>query len=353
MYPEIHSHSNYGQQHHRPGGGYMNIWDAPRKVPMLKALRWITTHSFRKKQYALPPFQQTDPAFLKTPPDRLRITWIGHSTTLIQLPGYNILTDPIFSRRASPLSFAGPDRKPPLPIGLEDLPEVSIVLISHDHYDHLDKDSITHIQERFDPLFLTPLGVARTIRRWGAHNVLELDWWQFVDTDGIRFHCTPAKHFSGRRLTNRDDTLWVSWFLEVKSERLNIYYAGDSAYASHFEEIREHLGAPDVALIPIGAYLPRWFMEAVHMEPAQAVAAFQALCADYFIPIHWGTFDLADEPLNEPIELLEQYMAYHGLSSRLHPLAIGESFALEGKEVYEKASGGPGNVSPPPLTKDS
>lgn len=324
----IRSHPNYGQRHHRPGGGYTNIWDGPRKVPVLKAIGWIATHSVRKHSQTLPPVQQTDPSLLRTRPERLRVTWIGHSTALIQVPGIDILTDPVFSHRASPLPFAGPDRKPPLPVDVADLPNVDVVLISHDHYDHLDKDSIIHIQERFSPLFLVPLGVARTIRRWGADHVLELDWWQYVDTESIRFHCTPAKHFSGRGIMNRDGTLWASWYLEVSGTGPSVYYAGDSAYAPHFAEIRRRLGAPEVALIPIGAYLPRWFMESVHMEPAQAVAAFQELHAEYFIPIHWGTFDLAEEPITKPIELVQQHMADRGLSSHLHILAIGESLAL-------------------------
>lgn len=328
MNVDIHTHQQYSAAHHRPGGGFRNVWGSARAASFFNAVKWLAARSFRRKDGTLPEFEQTDPALLAAPPQRLRITWVGHSTTFIQTPRHGILTDPVFSHRASPLSFVGPDRKPALPLRIDYLPGVDAVLISHDHYDHLDERSIKRIQERFSPVFMVPLGVAEVVQRWGARDVVELDWWQYVDLLGIRFHCLPAKHFSGRNITGRDENLWASWYLHVQDAGLRVYYAGDSAYAGHFSEIREHLGAPDVALIPIGAYLPRWMMEPVHMDPHEAIEAFQDLRAGHFLPIHWGTFDLADEPISEPARLVGEEMCERGLSDRFHALPIGGSFML-------------------------
>ena len=187
---------------------------------------------------------------------------------------------------------------------------------------------IRTLARRHDPLFLVPLGVGRLVRQAGATQVLELDWWQYVDRDGWRFHCTPAKHFSGRGLTNRDATLWSGWFLEALDGSQTVYFAGDSGYAEHFTAIYERLGAPEVALLPIGAYRPRWFMESVHVDPAQAVQAFVDLQATHFIPIHWGTFDLAEEPLQEPPLLLQQAAAEQNIADCVHLLDIGGVFSL-------------------------
>jgi N-acyl-phosphatidylethanolamine-hydrolysing phospholipase D len=325
---EIHTHPLYSTQHHKNGGGFYFPDTPPRTIPVLKGIQWVFKHSLRKPHGPLPPVHKTDSARLIPRPGRLRVTWIGHSTLLIQTPEVTLLTDPMFSKRASPLRFAGPDRKPSLPLRLEDLPPVDVVILSHDHYDHLDEETIRRLQGRFEPLFLAPLGVGDILKRWGVMRILELDWWQYVETENLRFHCLPAKHFSGRGVTGRDSTLWASWYVEAPAQNLRLYYAGDTAYAAHFQQIREHLGAPDVAFIPIGAYLPRWFMEPVHVNPEEAVRAFQDLGARHFIPIHWGTFDLADEWITEPIARTREHMDAQGLADKLRELAIGESWLL-------------------------
>ena len=324
---QIEAHPWHHQRHHN-GSRFRNIWGAPREEPFLKAAGWILGRAVQQKENVPPPVQPVDPKTLADRPERLRVTWIGHASVLLQTTTFNLLIDPMFGHRASPLSFAGPARLTPPALRPADLPPIDFVLISHDHYDHLDASSIQAVERRDAPLFLAPLGVGRLLRRWGVSRVLELDWWQYVDLDGWRFHSTPAKHFSGRGLTNRDGTLWTGWFLAAFGNDLTIHFAGDTGYAEHFTAIHERLGAPEVAVLPIGAYRPRWFMESVHVDPVQAVQAFVDLRAKHFLPIHWGAFDLADEPLQEPPALLQQAAAEQNVADSVHLLDIGGIFSL-------------------------
>lgn len=324
---EIKVHPWYHQRHHN-GKGFRNIWEVPRQTSFFKALPWLLQHSFQQKENNLPPVQDLNVTLLAEAPEQVRITWIGHATTLIQTPTFTMLTDPVFGNRASPVGFAGPDRKVPPGLPREALPPLDIVLLSHDHYDHLEKPTIQYLEQAHQPLFLAPLGVGKIIRQWGATRVVELDWWHYIDLNEWRFHCTPARHFSGRGVHNRNGTLWASWYLESLDGAAPIYYAGDSGYAAHFTEIRDRLGAPQVALIPIGAYLPRWLMQEVHVEPREAVQAFLDLQAQHFIPIHWGTFDLADEPMHEPPNLIRQFAADENIAQCLHVLDIGGVFSF-------------------------
>ncbi len=324
---KILSHSWYHQRHHT-ADGFQNIWEPSRQASAVRAVGWVLSHAFASKENVPPAVRAVDPETLAAPPERLRLTWLGHAAALIQLPGLTLLTDPVFSRRASPFSLVGPERLVPSPLGPVDLPALDAVLLSHDHYDHLDEASIRALARSFDPLFVVPLGVGALVRGWGARRVLELDWWQYVDLAEWRLHGTPAKHFSGRGLTGRNATLWAGWFLEPRGEGPSLYFAGDSGYAGLFTEIGERLGPPEVALLPIGAYRPRWLMEPVHVEPEEAVQAFRDLGARHFIPIHWGTFDLAEEPVHEPPQRLRACAAAHGLTDRVHLLDVGGTFAL-------------------------
>lgn len=318
------THPWHHQKHHRPSG-FENIWRPPVDPPFFKTIGWLLRHDLGSRTHERPPVHaQTPPATVSA---GVTITWIGHSSTLIQTPDWNLLTDPVFSDRASPLSFAGPRREVALPFGLDDLPRIDHVLISHDHYDHLDKPTVKRLQDRFAPLFFVPLGVADIVRGWGAARVVEMDWWQYADLDGWRFHCTPAQHFSGRSL-RRNRTLWASWYLEGLDDSHTVYYGADSGYAPLFTEIRERLGAPDVALLPIGAYLPRWLMEIVHMEPAESVQAFVDLGATHFLPIHWGTFDLADELLHDPVPQMREAAEKQGVTDQIRLLDVGQRFSL-------------------------
>lgn len=335
---EVKSHPWHEQIHHNGSKGFKNIWDRPREVPVFKAARWMISHLFADKNNVPPPVRTIDPEYLRRAPDRLRVTWLGHSAALIQTPAFNLLTDPMLTNRASPFSFAGPQRLVDVPIEIKDLPAIDAVLISHDHYDHLDEKSIRALQAQFSPMFIVPLGIGTIIKDWGGSRVLEMDWWQYVNFGGLRIHCTPAKHFSGRGLTGRDGNLWASWYIEDLESDLRVYYGGDTGYASHFEEIAAHLGSPEVALLPIGAYLPRWFMSPVHVNPEEAVQAFIDLGARHFVPLHWGTFDLAEETVQLPARQVREAAARSGHSDKLHLLDIGESFSLDGAKYEPPAS---------------
>ncbi len=296
----------------------------------LRAARWILTRMLRPRPPGpAAPWRPLPPEALAPPEAGLRASWIGHSTALVQTPSLNVLLDPVFAHRAGPLSFAGPDRRTGLPIALADLPRIDAVLLSHDHYDHLDKDAVRRLQDGHAPQFFAPLGVGDLLKRWGARRVAELDWRQYADFGGCRFHCIPAKHFSGRSLSARDTTLWCGWYVQPH-DAPPWCYAGDTAYGPFFGEARRLLGPPRLLIAPIGAYAPRWFMEAVHMNPEEAVQAALDMEAEHVLPVHWGAFDLADDPFSEAPARLQTAAAARGISERLHVLAVGEQWSVGG-----------------------
>jgi N-acyl-phosphatidylethanolamine-hydrolysing phospholipase D len=228
------------------------------------------------------------------------VTWIGHATLLVQLEGVTILTDPHWSPRASPLSWAGPRRLSPPGLDFEALPPVHVVVISHDHYDHLDLATVKRLAETHDPLFVVPLGLKPWFTEQGIGRVEELDWWQSHEHRGLRLVCVPAQHFAQRTPWDGNRRLWASWAVIGASRRL--YFGGDTGYFDGFRQAGERLGPFDLAALPIGAYLPPEIMRLVHLTPEEAVQAFEDLRARTLLGIHWGTFDLADEPLAEPPE---------------------------------------------------
>lgn len=306
---EIRSYAWYHTRHHKPEGGFRNIWGPYDPPTGWQTMGWILGRSWRVDDYQPTAFRTIDPAVLKKPYASYRLAWLGHATVLIQSGGKQILTDPIFDRRASPTSFAGPERLVGVPLAPERLPGLDVVVISHNHYDHLNKQAIAELARRFDPVFLVPLGLGAFMKERGARRIRELDWWQYVEVAGHRFSAVPVQHFSSRTAFDRDETLWAGWYIEElgKGERGNkIYFGGDTGYGPFFKETRERLGAPDLALIPIGAYQPRWFMKIVHVDPGEALQAFQDLGARHMLPIHWGTYDLADEALDRPIAELRE-----------------------------------------------
>lgn len=234
---------------------------------------------------------------------RCRITFINHSTVLIQYAGMNLLTDPIWSDRASPFSWLGPRRFSPPGILFEALPRIDLVLISHNHYDHLDLPTLRRLAQRDNPAFVVPLGVAALLSRNGILADKELDWW---DTAGA-ITSVPARHFSARGITDRNRTLWCGYWIATPTGP--IYFAADTAFGPHFEQIRQRLDHPRVALLPIGAYKPEWFMKPVHMSPSEAVEAHRILAPERSIAIHWGTFQLADEAYDDPVLELDQALS--------------------------------------------
>ncbi len=327
--PSVRPHPWYDTRHHTRRG-FCNVWETDGRVPFLKATAWAIAFLLGSEEQQPAPLAPLAPDAL-APPDGLRLTWLGHSTVLLQLGDFTILTDPVFADRASPFSFAGPKREVPLPLDPDVLPRVDLVLLSHDHYDHLDLDAIRFLHRRDRPRVLAPLHVARRIR---GTRVLELDWSQYVDIAGFRIHCAPAKHFSGRTPWDRDTTLWASWYLEpLDGDGPRVYYAGDTAYASHFSHVRERYGAPDLVIMPVGAYEPRWFMSRVHVDPQQAVKGFLDLGGResdaHFVGVHWGTFNLADDPLDAPLRLIPEAAAEQGLNAeRFHILPVGGQLSL-------------------------
>jgi L-ascorbate metabolism protein UlaG (beta-lactamase superfamily) len=333
--PPVQTHAWHTTDHHA-GKGFRNVHGEPREVAPLQAFRWMASRATRR---VTPSRAQTVPlsaSDLTDSPRGLRVTWLGHSALVVQTAGRTVLIDPMLGERASPVGFAGPKRLVTAPIQPAALPRVDAVVISHDHYDHLDKTSVRELVRAHDPLFLVPLGVGDIVRDWGATRIAELDWDQYVDlpaADGhpsLRVSCTPARHFSGRSLTNRNGTLWASWYFSWgpdSDERL--FYGGDTGYdARLFGEIRARYGAPGVAVLPVGAYLPRWFMEEVHMAPEDAVQSALDLGAEHLIPVHWGVFDLADEPMGEPPVRFLRFALEAGIEKRVHELAIGERWEL-------------------------
>ncbi len=262
------------------------------------------------------------------------ITWIGHASMLIQASGLNILTDPTFGERASPLSFFGPRRAQAPGVALDDLPPIDVVLISHNHYDHLDEASMRALDARAQgrTLFLVPLGLKPWLAGVGVRNVIELDWWQQHALDGVAFHLTPVQHWSGRGLTDRNKTLWGGW--AVFGPDLHWYFSGDSGYSPDFRDTRRHFAQHhrdgfDLALIAIGAYAPRWFMKEQHVNPAEAVQIHLDLGARRSVGVHWGTFNLTDESLDQPPRDLALALAQESIPpDEFFLMKIGETRVL-------------------------
>ena len=244
------------------------------------------------------------------PPDEVglgeaRVTFINHATVLIQLDGVNLLTDPIYAERASPVGWWGPKRVRPPGIRFDDLPRIDAVLVSHDHYDHMDFPTLRRLADRDAPVILVGLGNRARLDGAGIPGARELDWWQSETLPGgVHVTFTPAQHSSGRTLTDRYSTLWGSFYVAGTAHR--VYFAGDTGAGPHFGQIAAHLGAPDLALLPIGAYRPRKMMGPVHLDPTEAVEAHRQLGAHQSMAIHFGTFPLTDDGEHEPVELLQQ-----------------------------------------------
>ena len=276
-----------GKRFYNPG--------APQAPGYLDVLRWKLTI-----------WPEPSPRFIadvepSIPPERvegneLRITLVNHSTVLLQQLGSNILTDPIWSERASPFSWIGPRRRRQPGISWENLPRIDVVLISHNHYDHLDLPTLRQLAARGSSTFIVPVGAERLLHLEKIGPVQELDWGESLSLPDFTVHCVPALHFSARGLFDRNKSLWCGYVIESQDRR--VYFAGDTAFGPHFAQIRERFGSPHLALLPIGAYEPRWFMSPVHMGPDEAVRAHQILGAKTSVAIHHATFQLADDGID-------------------------------------------------------
>lgn len=267
----------------------------------------------------------------------LTATWIGHSTVLLQLGGLTVITDPVFSQRAFPVQWTGPRRVMDPGLPLQALPPLDLVVLSHNHYDHLDRPAVKRISRTHpQATWVVPLGLGAYIRPWGARDIIELDWWEHAEAKGVRITATPARHFSGRGPRDRNRSLWCGFALEKDGRRA--LFAGDTAYHPAFGAIGSRCGPFELVMLPIGAYDPRWFMRVVHADPEEAVRIYQDLVAPHpdrplpvMLGIHWGTFRLTDEPMDEPPRRTAECWRAAGLGeSRLWIARFGETRRLAG-----------------------
>jgi len=266
--------------------------------------KWFSGTENREPKGPIPIVQLDRNSFATNPEPGVLITWLGHSTVLIEIDSYRILTDPVWSKRCSPSSLIGPTRFHPVPIELDQLPPLDAILISHDHYDHLDKTAICRLAQTGTPI-LVPLGVGAHLEKWGIDTTrfTEYDWWESdsLADGGLQLIATPTRHFSGRGWPGQtNSTLWMSWV--IKTENHRVFFSGDTGEFPGLQQIGEKYGPFDLTCIKIAAYDPMW--PDIHLNPEQAVAAHQSLNGGVLLPIHWGTFNLAFHDWNEPPERL-------------------------------------------------
>ena len=264
-------------------------------------------------------------------PNEVAVTFINHATLLVQFGGINILTDPVFSQRVSPLKWLGPKRVREPGVAMGDLPKIDVVSVSHNHYDHLDLPSLKALAKFFDPVFVVPVGNAALLHANGIQKVIELDWWQSTTIKNCTIHCVPAQHWSGRSLRDRYKSLWGGFVYQYNHQK--VYFAGDTGYNKHFKEIFEKFGLMDMSLLPIGAYEPRWFMKEQHINPEEAVKAHLDLHSRLSIGMHFGTFRLANEGHEHPLRDLKISLEQHQIeSSAFITLEHGETKIVSGEK---------------------
>ena len=312
--------------HHAPDGGYRNPWPDAEPRHLKDLLRWQFIERPMKSIAPDPPrdsLPRREPMIVapRAAPGYRSVTWVGHATMFLQLGPLNVLTDPVWGERASPLRWAGPRRLMSAGVDFDALPEIDLVLLSHNHYDHLDAPTVRRIARCFpNATWLHPMGLGDILRSFGVHGLVERDWWQELETPAFQATCTPAQHFSARGFRDRNQTLWCGWTLAADDVR--VYFARDTGLHPGFGEIASRLGPFDLVMLPIGAYEPRWFMRTVHMNPEDAIEAYRAIAAHgppstaparlrrapgqapaakpACLAMHWGTFRLTDEPVDEP-----------------------------------------------------
>jgi L-ascorbate metabolism protein UlaG (beta-lactamase superfamily) len=322
--------ARYAQSGHYQDGEFVNLLPT-RELTGGSMAKVMWQFMFGKDKRATPagplPLQPLDSLrIVRKTPEQLRVTWFGHSASLVELAGKNILLDPMLSIEMGPVSWATPNRyNPTLAIRPEQLPAIDAVVISHDHYDHLDYQTIRKIKDKVAN-FYVPLGIGPHLRRWGVAEVRihEMNWGDSVRLGDITVRCTPSRHFSGRGLTNRNSTLWSSWVLQAPTKR--VFYTGDGGYGPHFAAIGAAYGPFDIALVECGQYNPSW--AEIHMMPEQSVQAARDVQARVMLPVHWGAFTESLHAWDEPIERAT------AAAMRLHqPLTtprLGETLTVDG-----------------------
>jgi L-ascorbate metabolism protein UlaG (beta-lactamase superfamily) len=292
-----------GKKFINPGGfkpmGFKDLfkWFRTRQKGEWQAIKEIP--------YGAPPSERTDG-------DSIIVTFVNHSTFLIQTRGLNILTDPVWSERASPVPFAGPKRMRPPGVRFEDLPKTDVILLTHNHYDHLDIATLKKLSAECNPKIFCPLGVGEYLKKKGIGNVSEMDWWDEISIDsGLSLICTPAQHFSGRGMFDRDRTLWAGFAL--RTDKGSIYYSGDTGYGDFFRQIADRISPIRLSFLPIGAYKPEWFMSPIHTSPEDAFRIHQIIKSRKTIAMHFGTFPLADDGMEEPGKTLKDVLKKEGI----------------------------------------
>jgi L-ascorbate metabolism protein UlaG (beta-lactamase superfamily) len=312
-----------GRRFFNPNGANgQPFWKVPRLL-LTPRTKWPTGVPVEPRQ---PP----------TPgPGEVVVTFIGHATFLIQAGTTSILIDPVYYRRASPVSFAGPRRARLPGVRFQDLPAISLVLLSHNHYDHCDIGTLRRLEQRFHAPVVTPLGNGRLLRSAGVVLVEEIDWWEAASTAPVPITLTPAQHFSARHMFDRNRALWGGFLMKIAGHR--ILFAGDTGYGPHLREIAVRLGPIDLALLPIGAYEPRWFMKDIHMNPAEAVQAHLDLAARQSVAMHFGTFQLTPEGIDDPPRELANALRERAVpAEQFRIMDVGESLGYQPLRYYKE-----------------
>ncbi len=308
---------------HHLRNGFRNL-DPQYSYPVLDRARRFFKRGVEgwPERGVAPAVVPNDGAVVRGNGEQPTVTWVGHATLLVQLDGLNILTDPHWGGRASPVGFAGPRRLVAAGMRFEDLPPIHAVVISHDHYDHLDVDTVDRLERAHRPTFFVPLGIKEWLGDRGVRNVVEMDWWQSRVFRGVTFVATPAQHSSGRGLHDQNQRLWSSWV--ILGQKRRFFFAGDTGYTPSMKEIGKRYGPFDVAAIPIGGYSAWNERHPNHVNPEEAVQLFEDVRGRLLVPIHWGTFELNREPFREPPDRLMAAALARGLEERMALLAPGE-----------------------------
>jgi N-acyl-phosphatidylethanolamine-hydrolysing phospholipase D len=333
----VNPYYNASKPHHRVSGFNNNHIDNQQIDGTGNFLKW----QLERLRKGLPPQDASrvprvavDLAYLKRNRSDVSVTWLGHSTALWQVGGLNILTDPHFHERASPVSFAGPQRETPLPAALKDLPRIDVVLISHNHYDHLDRPTALDLQAQAGgpPLFVVPLGLELWLRDQGVTRTQVLDWWDSHAIEGIKITLVPSQHWSSRTPFDRHRSLWGGFVVQTPAagdRPFSLYYVGDTGYGPDFAEIGARFGGFDFAQIPVGCYLPRWFMKTQHVNEDEAVRIHKDVKSRLSLGVHWGAFRLCDDAIEAPMDGLPQARRQHGVPDEDFVLfALGQTRVL-------------------------
>jgi len=305
------------------GGRFENTPPQSTELALLKTWRLYSRGQLREPAFEIPVIPLA-PSRLKAPPSReLVAVWLGHASVLLEIDGVRIVTDPMLSDVASPFPPIGPKRLHPAPIALRDLSGIDGVVISHDHYDHLDMKTVERLAPQGTQFFV-PVGIGAHLERWGVPlaQIHEMEWWESAELNGVKIDCVPARHYSGRKRMD-NSTLWASWV--IRGSERSVYFSGDTGYAGHFKEIRRRFGAIDLTLMKIGAYGETWLD--IHMDPESAVRAHVDLGGKVLLPVHWATFNLSYHAWDEPIVRTLQAARASGV--RVITPRVGEPFTFD------------------------